>query len=451
MEVVIYFEEEFLGVYPSLINCITLLSPVSKSITVISSERKSNFPEPPTFPSNVSFRKIKQELNYDRNQNDFITEHNKNKIVQNISSQSWKKIIPQFIKVTYRKYKNYTLENLNRWQEQRQWFLEKFKYYLFCLSNAFNNKPKVIIAVDESGLIAGMLVKIFSGRTRPKLVFWSLETGLETGKSFLLLHRIHEIAFSQSAKFIDTVVTQEESRLADLEKKLNYTFPKIPKFFIPHSPIGKSDILSNELFVKNNFFKKKFSLQKNDKIILHAGWIHDSMFVDKIAEASKTWNSNFKLVLHEREKRSLEDSFISYVSKLSDGKALFSLSPVTFDRIDEVISSAHIGLIAYDRKYGDGRINIRKSSGKLAQYLKCGVPVIALDLPGYKKMFEKYNCGLVFQNFEEIENCINVILKNYNHFSSESIRCFEEEFDFKKFFRPFVSDILKTSEIKEQK
>ena len=106
--------------------------------------------------------------------------------------------------------------------------------------------------------------------------------------------------------------------------------------------------------------------------------------------------------------------------------------------IDEVISSAHIGLIAYDSKYGAGRVNIRKSSGKLSQYLKCGVPVIALKLPGYEEMFTQYKCGLVFESFDQIEQCIDTIMSEYQSFSEEAFRCFSEEFDFNKFFSPLL-------------
>ena len=94
------------------------------------------------------------------------------------------------------------------------------------------------------------------------------------------------------------------------------------------------------------------------------------MCVDKFAKASKSWRDEYKLVLHEREKRCPEENFIRHVSELSEGKVLLSLEPVSFDRMDEVFSSAHVGLIAYDKKYGGGRENAHKASGKLGQYLK---------------------------------------------------------------------------------
>ena len=445
MKVNIFFEEEFLGVYPSLINCIHLLSPVCSSIEIISGERESNFPSPPPFADNVSFSKVRQNLDYNRNHSN--PNNDKIEIVANSikCDRSWKKLIPDFLKVIFRKYRNLISENRIHWHLQYKWFKEKLTYYFFCINKVMKKNPDIIIAVDESGLIAGLFVSIICRKPKPRLIFWSLETGLTIGNSSLFWTRFHELLFALSCRFADIVVTQEESRLADLEKKINHKISRVPKIFIPHSPIGQSkDKKRNN---RSDFFHKMFSLSKADKVILHAGWIHDGMCVDKIAMSSKSWQSEFRLVLHEREKRSPQEDFIRHVSKLSGNRALLSLNPVTFDRIDDVISSADIGLIAYDSKYGAGRVNIRKSSGKLAQYLKCGVPVIALKLPGYEEMFTQYKCGLVFESFDQIEGCIDKIMSEYQSFSDGAFRCFSEEFDFNKFFSPLLIHLenIKTS------
>ena len=444
MKIIIYFEEEFLGVYPSIINCINILSPTCSSIEILSGERTSAFPDPPKFPSNVIINKVRQKFDYNRNHSEQCSVSANSNVQPPQESAPWKKLIPEKGKVLYRVARHLLIENISSRKVQTQWLSEKIRYYLFCIRQSKVKKDTILIAIDESGLIAASLVKLFCFRHRPKIVFWSLETGLITGKSSYMLFRIHEWCFSFVARLMDVLVTQEESRLRDLEKKLGFGVPSIPKFFIPHSPISKHKIFEDVFNARSVFFKNMFKLSKNDKVILHAGWIHDSMCVDKFAIASKAWKNQFKLVLHEREKRSPKENFIRHIRDISNDKVCLSLNPVPFDCIDEVVSSAHIGLIAYDKSYGDGRVNIRKSSGKLAQYLKCGIPVIALDLPGYKEMFTEYRCGLVFKNFEEIEQCIDIIFKDYNSFSKEAFRCFQEEFDFKKYFTPFLHYILNT-------
>ena len=132
---------------------------------------------------------------------------------------------------------------------------------------------------------------------------------------------------------------------------------------------------------------------------------------------------------------------MQHISKLSNGNAIFSLNPVNFQEIDKIFLSADIGLVGYNKYYGGGRENLHKASGKLSNFLRCGVPVIALDLPGYREMFSNYNCGEVFSHFDQIESLIEKIFNDYPVYQNEAFRCFKEEFEFSQFFNPFINFI----------
>ena len=436
MKASIYFEEEFLGVYPSLINAIILLSPHCSRVEVVSSFRKCNFPNPPKFPENVRFQKVCQNLVYNRNQYKIANPPSDYKQQSLYPSSFWKRIFPEIIKLEYRKIRNFFTANLECWRNQFLWLWDKIKYYLFCLYRSSKSKPDLVIAVDDSGMIAATLFYLLSN-VKPTVVFWSLE--IDTGKSPLIIKSLHQWIFSKCIKYSHALVIQEKSRLNLLCEQFKTDFSFLDIFLIPHSPLGDYQNQNLKKIKGYNFFRNKFPLDRNIKIILHAGWIHDAMCVDRIADASKSWKSTYRLVLHEREKRSPNEPFIQHVSSLSKNKTLLSLDPISFDRIDEVFSSADIGIIAYDKKYGGGRENAHKASGKLGHFLKCGVPVIALDLPGYSEMFLRYKCGMVFQDFESIEKCIDEIFSDYEFFHQEALRCFREEFDFRKFFKPLLT------------
>jgi len=426
--VAIIFEEEFLGVYPSLINTIKILSENEYYIDIITAARKSRFPQPPKFGSNVRFFSVKQYSDYDRNffsSDTVIGNHFENK-----KSHWFKSIIPEFIKVKYRFWKYLVKINIDSFENQLLWLFDKIKYISVCFVNHLKYKYKILIAIDNTGLITSSFIGHLH---RPIIYNWSLE--IDTNKTNLLFFRLFDNLYTNLIRRHKYFIIQDSSRLHVLCKHYSFSAENKCIFWIPHSPIG------SEINVESNYFQKKFNFSATDKIILHAGWIHDAMCVDKIAIASKLWKSNYKLVLHEREKRSPEDPFIKHVNSLSGHRTYLSLNPVNFDLIDEVFSSAHVGIIAYDKNYGGGRENVFKASGKLGQYLKCGVPVIALNLPGYSDLFSKYKCGLVFNHFEEIENCIDQVLLNYSSFREECFKCFNEEFDFRKFFKPLLSSI----------
>ena len=436
MKITILFEEEYLGVYPSIINAITLLSNKFESIRILTSERKSNFPKPPKFKNNVFFYKIRQYSDYNRNSFDVSSQSSPEYEIFEVQTSFWKQLIPEFIKIEYRKFRNLYIENIDNLKPQIKLLYDKVIYCIFCYINTILYRPNIIIAIDGTGLVAGTLLKLFT-LNKVHLVFWSLE--IDTRKSPLLFSYFYEKIISICAKYTDTLVVQEQTRLKVLKDKLNYKFHCTPTFLIPHSPLDSKD----DSTVETQFFHNMFSLSKEEKVILHAGWIHDAMCVDKMAGSAKFWKPQFRLVFHEREKRSPDENFIRHVCGLSGNKLLLSLNPVPFEEIDKVFSSAQIGIIAYEKNYGGGRENAHKASGKLGHFLKSGVPVIALDLPGYREMFVKYKCGMIFESFDEIQTCIEKIFSDYELYKFGALRCFQNEFEFEKFFNPFSLHLLR--------
>lgn len=337
------------------------------------------------------------------------------------------------MKTWYRAKRAFILINLDNFEEQKTWLKDKVRYLVFCIRRYLCKEFDALIAVDGIGILAAYLISLFC-KSKPLIIFWSLE--IDSRQSTQISQRLFDYFTSKAIKVTDALIIQEESRLKALCEKFKFNFNQTTLFLVPHSPIA-----SKSTSPKSNFFQQKFSFSKNEIVILHAGWIHDAMCVDKIAESSRNWKEEYKLVLHEREKRTANEPFIQHVISLSNNRVFLSLDPVSFDLIDEIFSSATIGIIAYDKRYGEGRENAHKASGKLGQYLKCGIPVIALDLPGYSEMFKNYRCGMVFDDFKNIENCIDEILADYESFHLEAVRCFEEEFEFGKFFNPLLLHI----------
>ncbi|MCP2727532.1 hypothetical protein NJ959_03460 [Symplocastrum sp. BBK-W-15] len=85
-----------------------------------------------------------------------------------------------------------------------------------------------------------------------------------------------------------------------------------------------------------------------------------------------------------------------------------------------------------------------KASGKIAEYLKYGKPVLVNDLPSLVELVEKYKIGVVIQdpsNSNEIELAIGQILKSYDWYSNNAKLCYDAEFDFTKNVELILSEI----------
>jgi glycosyltransferase involved in cell wall biosynthesis len=119
---------------------------------------------------------------------------------------------------------------------------------------------------------------------------------------------------------------------------------------------------------------------------------------------------------------------------------LLSLNPVPYDQIDHVVLSSKIGIVIYGNheEWGTSWISLAKGSGKIAHYLKCGKPVLCINLPGLNEIITKYQCGILFDNLEDIQSGIYKILGNYSFYSQNAYKCYREEYEFSNYFKQFT-------------
>jgi hypothetical protein len=161
----------------------------------------------------------------------------------------------------------------------------------------------------------------------------------------------------------------------------------------------------------------------------------------EIASAASNWNEDVVLVLHERAKRAQTEPYIKQVQQAGCGKVLLSLEPVSYDALDWVVMSGHIGLVFYQKELGPNFSEMAGASGKLAHYLRCGLPVICLDLPGLVKVVNQYQCGICVSEPGEIQSATEAIFRNYEFYRMNAFKCYEESYEFGRHFREVLRKI----------
>ena len=101
----------------------------------------------------------------------------------------------------------------------------------------------------------------------------------------------------------------------------------------------------------------------------------------EIAEAAQNWSDDLVLVLHSARK-DVDTKYVDRIRKRASQKEIYlSLSPIQWDLVPDLISSADIGLIFY-RNIDLNFYETGSSSNKLVQYLQVG--------PGYCCRFSKF-------------------------------------------------------------
>jgi len=209
---------------------------------------------------------------------------------------------------------------------------------------------------------------------------------------------------------------------------------------VPNGPLGPPCV------AKSDYFQRKFGLSPSCRIVLHIGMISPSVLSLELAQVAGGWSDDWVMVYHEREKRSNCDPYIKQIREVGQGRVLLSLDPVPYDELDNVVCSAHIGVVFYQKALGPNFALMAGASGKLGHYLRCGLPVICLNLPGFGEMIHKYQCGVCVNSIEQVTEAIHTICQNYDCFRSNAIRCYEEVYEFSNHFQQVLCKIQSLSQ-----
>lgn len=421
----ILFAEDYLGCYPSLINALTIIDNNKIITNILGYLFESSFPNYPRF-KNVNYRLIKRHERISRSYE--ITHKRPNFMIS----------LVERISIRF-KFKLYFILKHNLLNLKNNYYI--IKQIIWNIYLLFKNKSIIrnnyLICIDSNTLISSFIFRIIF-RKKFKTIFWSLE--VSSYCEIDLIERILEKIEFYALKNVVSVISQSEERLSLIKNFRKISSNKIDIFFVPHSRIRTNNI------ERNNYFNLAYNLCKESIVLLHLGWIHDVMDSYNLAKSTLNWKPDFKLVFHERAKREKDDPYIKSISDLNSDSLHLSLSPVPYENLRDLISSCDIGLVVYKpEKYGAAWSKIAKASGKLADYLAFGKPIICSNLPDLKELVEKYQCGLVFNEFSEIPSLIEEINKKYKMYSSNALKCFSKEFEFSKFFNPFISKILENN------
>jgi hypothetical protein len=301
--------------------------------------------------------------------------------------------------------------------------LDSQHFVAACRKIAAGKRYDVAIGVDMFGLIGADAAARISSITY--LTNWSLEMYFRATLTNPLLRaaKRREIAITRRC---DLIFIQDGDRAASLARENGLALDRFA--FVPNAPAGFP------AHVDRDFLRARLSIPLNRHIVLHAGMIHDDVCARELATSAATWPDRYCLVFHERAFRDASDPYLQKVMVASAGRALFSLRPVPLDKVDDIFASGWAGLVFYTDGQGPNFTEVALASGKLAFYLRNGVPVVVNALPSFVRLVKQWGCGVVVKDASEITAALDVIAADYDGFRSRALACFAAEFDFYPFF-----------------
>jgi len=189
---------------------------------------------------------------------------------------------------------------------------------------------------------------------------------------------------------------------------------------------------------KTSYLRDRFGLSADMRIILYAGFIADWAMCEEIAESAQSWPKNWVLIFHTHGYNN--ENYIKKVRRFESNNLLFSLVPVPYEELPAFLASADIGIALY-RDLGANFTLISSASGKLAHYMKSGLPVVVNSYPVVSNVVERFNCGISVNGPEQLRAAISEIFENYQQMQAGAYRCYEANYRLSLYFSKVVERI----------
>lgn len=311
-------------------------------------------------------------------------------------------------------------------------------FTLWTAQQCRDKRYKCIIGVAQEPL--GLVAATFASRLFGiPLVYYSIELYLLDdirGRFRRLNARLRKSLERWCNRRASFTIIQDDERARLLAAANGIPISQI--ITVPNSPLGSAARQDSD------YLREKFQIPKERKIILHAGGLGDWTMSLELAEATRTWPEDWVLIFHTRETQN-GDAYLDKVRAAADNsRVLFSLQPVPYAQLDALVGSADIGIALY-RDIGENVSQIGLSSGKLAQYLKCGLPVVTTGFPSLRRIIEGYRCGICVSDPQEVEQAVIKIMECYGTYSANSVVCYNELFSLEKHFDKVLERLAQIS------
>lgn len=284
---------------------------------------------------------------------------------------------------------------------------------------------RVFIGVDPLGLVWAHELSRFMS---VPLAYHSLEIQVRdeiTVKGEMRLKR-REIELSRLAEF---VIIQDVERAGILSVENGIPLDRF--VFAPNAPVGPAHRDDSA-----KCWHEMFSLPSTAKVLLHAGDIGVWTGIDGIVRSAAQLPKDWVLVLHTKYDTGISSRVAALMEIADDSKVFFSLKPVPRRIYGSLVDSADAGVVFYvptpTSSYTMTNIRvIGLSSGKVANYLRAGLPVIANSECTLGPLAEAEGFGVCVDSGSEIGLAVERIATDYNAFSDRAGEFFDSALDFR--------------------
>ena len=251
---------------------------------------------------------------------------------------------------------------------------------------------RCIIALDSQALVD---CARYADDIGVPIVFWSLELLFwsDIGSQAELRLKEREVQLSREAAL---VIVQDPWRGQALAEENGLDPSRM--LYVPNAPLGVARRCPGD------YLRRALRIPEDRTIVLCSGALVPWAASLELVEAARDWPERFFLVMQSRQSLQDDQSDYHYIEQirrtLRPGRAAIMSDPVPLTRFRRLVDSADIGVALYEprrdepRGFVDHNIELMGyASGKVANYLHCGLPVVTSDLVGLRELAVASGCG----------------------------------------------------------
>jgi glycosyltransferase involved in cell wall biosynthesis len=290
---------------------------------------------------------------------------------------------------------------------------------------------RCVIGVEPEGLWQatwlGRLIRV-------PVIYYSLELLLspEASNGSQKRSKKRETAFSRKARF---VIIQDEERARLLANDNGIPIEQFA--LVPNAPLGPARRSPSY------YWNKRFGFPSDQRVVLHAGSIDQWTGIEEIVLSVRSWPEKWIFVVHSPSNAESSELVKRLRELAVPGRVFFSLQPVTRQEYDMLVDGADIGIAFYVSTFGSAYTteNLKTlglSSGKIAYYLRAGLPVIVNQAASISELLRRERCAIAVENGRNIGMAIAQIAQQYQDYSERAFHVFENYLDFGRGFQEVI-------------
>jgi glycosyltransferase involved in cell wall biosynthesis len=264
------------------------------------------------------------------------------------------------------------------WPNPGMNFLEQLAFNRKAASIIKDIRPTHVHCHDLSSLLAGVWSKKeFEG----KLIFDAHELMPESMGG--IKEKIWGCIERRCIKRCDAIIMPEKNRIAYFKEK----YPDASKIWLLENFPRKNEIP----FGRNDFFREKYPIKKNRRIILYTGLLASRRHIEDLIRAIAISAEQFVLVVLGNAFKGYDGVIHMMVNKLNLTGRVFLHKPVPHVELLKYMSSCDIGTALYRNTNLN---NFYCASNKLYEYIALDKPVVTNNYPGLLEHVERFGQGV---------------------------------------------------------